>query len=153
MRLAERHRINPKKPKETKAPSTVRIRKGGKEKALDVLYMNKGVYEGKSSQKDSVEDLIEKLNSEFNLKLKNDADSILLEIFKRGWKVNSIELGAERTYRVRFHRDVGGEKSRGYVKKAESIKKLLLLTLEHILNHENGRYEQRMNRLRRGRTR
>ena len=153
MRLAARHRINPKK--ETEEPiiplkSSSVIRRPKQERESSVLYINKGVYEAPSfNKKESFEELLSKLNSNFNLKLEDDADSLLLEIFRRGWKVNGLELGVGRTYGIRFHRDVGGEKSRTHTKKSESIKKLLLLTLEHILDQEDNRYKHRMDKLRR----
>ena len=149
MRIAERHRLNPKKGKSSKLPSNVKIRKGGKKKELDVLYLNREVYEAPLNKAANFEELLEKLNSEFNLNLKNDSDDLLLEIFKRGWKVTALDLNIGRTYVIRFNRNVGGEKSRTYTKKSNSIKHLILLALEHILNHENNRYEQRMGKFRR----
>jgi hypothetical protein len=151
MRLAERHRINPRRKKKEPAkpkPSSV-IRRPRKEKEVGVIYMNKGVYDAPSfKEEESFDELLERVNSEFNLKLEDDADKLLLEIFRRGWKVNGLDLGSGRTYGIRFHRNVGGEKSRTYSKKSESIKKLLLISLEHILNQENNRYEHRMDKLR-----
>jgi hypothetical protein len=153
MRLAERHRINPRKKKEVKKERdpSVKLRRKGAQKDCDVLYINKGIYDAPSPTKnESSTKLVERLNSSFGLKLEEDADKLLTEIFKRGWKVSGLDLVSDRTYGIRFHRSVGDDKSRTFVKKADSIKKLLLMALEHVLNHEDSRYNKRMSKLRRG---
>ena len=151
MRLAERHRLNPKKKKEAKRDPSVKLRRGGRDAEASVLYINKGIYNAPSPTKnESVSDLLNRLNSSFGLKLEDDADKLLVEIFKRGWKVSGLDLVSGRTYGIRFNRSVGEQKSRTFVKKAESLKKLLLLTLEDVLNHEENRYKKRMDKLRRG---
>lgn len=149
MRLAERHRLNPRKEKKQKRDPSVKLRRKESGSECDVLYINKGIYDAPSSSKDETSaQSIERLNSSFGLKLEEDADKLLVEIFKRGWKVSGLDLVSGRTYSVRFRRDVGDDKSRTFVKKADSIKKLLLLVLEHVLDHENGRYKKRMDKLR-----
>jgi len=152
MRLADRHRINPRKQKpDPKKDPSVKLRRKSKDKEAPVVYLNKGVYEAPSYEKEeSSSNLLSRINSSFGLKLEDDADKLLVEIFKRGWKVAGLDLVSGRTYGIRFNRSVGEKKSRTFVKKAESLKKLLLLTLEHVLNHEENRYKNRMDKIRRG---
>jgi hypothetical protein len=157
MRLAERHRLNPRKKKEEpkkeepKKDPSVKLRRGGRDVGAPVVYINKGVYDAPShAEEESSEDLLNRLNSSFGLKLEDDADKLLVEIFKRGWKVLGFDLASGRTYGIRFNRSVGEQKSRTFVKKAESLKKLLLLALEQVLNHEESRYKNRMDKIRRG---
>tara|TARA_Y100001973_G_C5159804_1_gene312887 strand:- start:74 stop:538 length:465 start_codon:yes stop_codon:yes gene_type:complete len=153
MRLAERHRLNPRKKKkeEKKRDPSVKLRRRGREIEAPVVYISKGIYDAPSPTKqESASDLLNRLNSVFGLKLEDDADKLLTEVFKRGWKVSGLDLVSDRTYGIRFHRSVGDDKSRTFVKKADSLKKLLLLALEHVLNHEENRYKKRMDKLRRG---
>ncbi len=156
MKLAERHRINPRKKKEEKEPeneegstksSSVRLRRKGCSDEPAVHYISKSVYSDSSSpSNESAEEFLKRINDEFSLKVNNDADDILSEIFKRGWKVPHIELAIGRTYLIRFFRAVGGNRSRTIQKKDKSIKKLLLRALEHVLKEEEGRYNRRMGR-------
>ena len=151
MRLAERHRINPRKKKVLKKDPSVKLRRKSEDQNFDVLYINKGVYEAPSfPKKETSTQLLERINSSFGLKLEEDVDKLLTEVFKRGWKVSNLDLVADRTYGIRFHRSVGEDKSRTFVKKADSVKKLILLALEHVLSHEDNRYNKRMSKLRRG---
>ena len=152
MRLAERHRINPRKKKEIKPKRnpSVKLRRKNEDSEPSVLYMNRSTFQEPSFNKDeSYENMLERINSEYSLKVKSDPDSILSEIFKRGWKVPHIELSMGRTYVIRFFREVGGKKSRTIHKKDESLKKLLLKALEYILVQESNRYNKRMDSIRR----
>ena len=159
MKLAERHRLNPRKKKEKEkesekgtSPSSVKLRRKGSTENTAVLYLNKSVYaDSASSSDESAESFLKRINDEYSLNMENDADLLLAEIFKRGWKVRHIELSIGRMYLIRFFRDVGGDKSRAIHKKDKSIKKLLLRALEHILQEESGRYSLRMRRQQRSR--
>lgn len=114
----------------------------------EVLYMNKGAYSGnESSQKKEIS--VEELNNEFGLKLSEDIDELVGEIFKRGWKVSAIELNHGRQYIIRFLRDVGGTKSRTFIEKSNSLKNLLLQAMRVILSHETSRHKDRMRKSRR----
>ena len=162
MKLAERHRLTPRKKKkeedvtqeevaETK-PKSVKLRRKGSSSDPSVHYISKSVYSDRSTSSDeSAEDFLKRINEEFSLKVVDDADEILGEIFKRGWKVPHIELSIGRLYLIRFFRDVGGNKSRPVQKKDKSLKKLLLKALDYILREENDRYKNRMDKARRGR--
>ena len=147
MKLAERHRLNPRKKKEPKKerPSSIKLRRKGATEDPSVLYINKSVYSDSASPADeSAEDFLKRINGKHSLKIIDDADAMLGEIFKRGWKVRHIELSIGRTYLIRFFRDIGEDKSRVTIKKDKSLKKLLLRAIEHILDEERGRYELRM---------
>jgi hypothetical protein len=163
LKLADRHRINPKKKKKEDTsdggissvvpPSSPKLRRKGCPDEPSVHYISKSVYSDDSSpHEESAEDFIGRINEFFSLKIKNDADSILEEIFKRGWKVSHIEPVIGRTFLIRFNRGVGGQKSRTIQKKDRSLKKLLLRALEYILREETGRYSSRMRRAGRGRS-
>ena len=153
MKLAERHRLNPRKKKEKpkeERPSSVRLRRKGGSEEPSVLYISKGVYADSSSPSDeSAEDFLKRINDKHSLRIVDDADAFLGEIFKRGWKVRHIELSIGRTYLIRFFRDIGEDKSRAVLKKDKSLKKLLLRALEHILEEERGRYHLRMKKVKR----
>jgi len=161
LKLADRHRINPKKKKEEKEEtpavpeklSSVKLRRKGDSCDPPVHYISKSVYSDVStSSSESAEDFLSRINKSFSLKVKNDADAILSEIFKRGWKVSHIEPAIGRTFLIRFNRDVGGQKSRTVQKKDSSLKKLLLRALEYILREETDRYSSRMQRVGRDRS-
>ncbi len=161
LKLADRHRINPKKKKREEEedtpspsrPSSVKLRRKGGNCEPPVHYISKSVYADVSTPSDeSAEDFLSRINESFSLKVKNDADAILSEIFKRGWKVSHIEPAIGRTFLIRFNRDVGGQKSRTVQKKDSSLKKLLLRALEYILREETDRYSSRMRRAGRDRS-
>jgi hypothetical protein len=116
----------------------------------EVLYLNKGAYEGDkpaSSEKNSVS--VDQLNEEFGLKLADDVDALVSEVFKRGWKVSAIELNHGKQYIIRFLRDVGGNKSRTFIEKSDSLKKLMLKAMKVILTHEASRHKDRLRKSRR----
>ena len=66
MKLAERHRLNPRKKKEKskeKLPSSIRLRRKGGSDEPSVLYISKGVYVDSSSPSDeSAEDFLKRIN-------------------------------------------------------------------------------------------
>jgi hypothetical protein len=143
LRLAERHRLTPRKKK--KRPSSVKLRRKSDGGEPTVLYISKSTYSESSIPKnESSEEMLGRINESFSLKIKDDLDQILSEIFKRGWKVPFIELSSGRRHVIRFYREVGGVKSRPMSKKDESLKKVLLKALEHVLYHESNRYNDRM---------
>jgi len=126
------------------------VRRRPKAERVDVVHLRKSAYEGISSKgKESVGAMILRLNDTFNLKLSDDADSLISEIFKRGWKVSTVELGRGKNHVIRFFRDVGDNRSRTFVEKSDSFKKLMLRALEVILSYEDSRHKNRIGRSRR----
>ena len=151
MRLAPRHRLNPKKEKIKKRDPTVRKRKRIKNDT-DVVYLRRDTYEPPVNEKsESSSDLLDRLNSQHNMNLENDVDLIHDEILKRGWKISTLDVPVGGAFVIRFSRNVGGVKSRAVVKKSSSVKKLFLLALEHVLDSEGNRYESRMSKMNRKR--
>ena len=116
----------------------------------EVLYLNKGAYEGNNSEKATVDDVsVSHLNSEFGLKLSDDVDTLISEIFKRGWKISSIELHPGKKHIIRFLRNVGGTKSRMFIEKSNSLKGLMIKAMKVVLSHESSRHEDRIRKSRR----
>tara|TARA_Y100001973_G_C5189734_1_gene330173 strand:+ start:587 stop:1036 length:450 start_codon:yes stop_codon:yes gene_type:complete len=134
----------PKKEKEKKAlPPTVRKR--SKNSGPDVLYMNKDTYRSSPPKKESsAKEFLDRLNETFNTKLTDDIDHLLSEVYKRGWKISTMEFGKGSKYVIRFHREVGDSRSRIFVEKGNTMKKVVLMALERVLAQEKGRYEKRI---------
>ena len=126
------------------------IRRRTKAEGVDVVHLRKSAYEGTPNKgKESADAMILRLNSAFNLKLSDDVDSLISDIFKRGWKVSTVELGRGKNHVIRFFRDVGDNRSRTFVEKSDSFKKLMLMALEVILSYEDSRHKNRIGRSRR----
>ena len=106
MKIADRHRINPKKvkhPKPDLGPSTVRLRRKSDSQDPRVLYMNKSAY-GSLATDEAVDGMLSRINEEFSVSVKDDVDSFLSNIFRRGWKVSHIDLSVGRIYSAKFFR-------------------------------------------------
>jgi len=132
----------PKKKQEKKVDPNIRRRP--KKTGPDVLYMSKSTYKSEPAKPASSDELLDRLNEVFNLKLSNDVDNLISEIYKRGWKISTLELNKDSKYFIRFFREVGDTKSRIFTEKGDKVKKIVLLALEKILSQEKNRYENRM---------
>jgi hypothetical protein len=133
----------PKKKKEKKVDPNIRRRP--KKTGPDVLYMSKSTYKSEPAKPAfSSDELLASLNEMFNLKLSNDVDNLISEIYKRGWKISTLELNKDSKYLIRFFREVGDTKSRIFTEKGDKVKKIVLRALEKILSQEKNRYEIRM---------
>ena len=107
--------------------------------------MNKSAY-GSLATDEAVDGMLSRINEEFSVSVKDDVDSFLSNIFRRGWKVSHIDLSVGRIYSAKFFREVGDQKSRMRQKKDKSLKRLLLKILEYVLEQERLRFKTRISK-------